>query len=64
MTYAAPVSFGGVHPNDFRGVSAIPWFSRAAVLADSENDFKQLELYAWESQFYWGVEVEALLSMV
>lgn len=31
VTYAARVSFDGVHPNNFRGISAILCFSRAMV---------------------------------
>lgn len=42
----------------------IPWLSGTAVLAGAENDFDNLELYACDGQFFWGVELESLGSRV
>lgn len=63
-TFLAPVSYDGVHPGDSRAINTITWFSRTAILQGGENVIQQLALYAWEGQFYWSVEVEALASRV
>jgi hypothetical protein len=42
----------------------LPWFTRAAVLADAANGFEYLGKYAWNDEFYWGVDVAALGSRV
>lgn len=31
---------------------------------EAENEFDRFSLYAWDGQFYWGVEAEALSSRV
>lgn len=51
-------------PEYFRAIASIPWFSKAAVEENSENEFETLSLYAWHGQFYSGFEVESLSSRV
>lgn len=40
------------------------WFSRAAVSVDAANDLTELELFAWNCKFYWGVDYVVLPSRV
>lgn len=63
-TFASPSSLDGVSPDNCYVITKIPWFSKTAVLRDAENDFKNLELYVWDGQFFSGVESEALGSCV
>lgn len=53
-----------VLPDDYLVIATIPWFSRTTVLACTEKDFEHLELYAWDGQFFWSVESEALGSRI
>lgn len=58
ITCGPLLGFGGVPPGDLRAIASIPWFTRTTVDDDAEIYFNQLSLYAWDGQFYWGVEAE------
>lgn len=60
VRYSSPISFDGVGPGEHGVIADIPWFSRTAVIADEADDFKSLDRYAWDGDFYWGVPTDAL----
>lgn len=60
----SPVSFDDVSTTEFKRIAGIPWFNRTSVLAEAENDFSNLALYAWDRELFWDVCVEALSSRV
>lgn len=62
VTYKYPLYLDGVLPQDLRTISSMPWFTRTVIDDDAGNDFNQLSFYAFDGQFYWDVETEALLS--
>lgn len=62
-THGLPVSYDGIL-DEFRAIASMPWFSRAAVQENAENDFEQLALYSWDDKSYWDVEAEELSSRV
>lgn len=64
VTYSSPSSYGGVHSDDDKSISTMPWFSRTAIVADGEKDFERLRMFAWVGQLYLGVETEELSSRV
>lgn len=52
VRYASPLSFDCVLPEACWANALIPWFTRAAIYEDAENDFNRLSLYAWDGQCY------------
>lgn len=62
--FPAPVSFDDVSLTDLTIIALIPWFDRAAVRGDAENEFSLLSLYEWDDKFYWVVSTDAISSRV
>lgn len=60
-TYAAPVSFNGVQPGDFRAIVTMPCLLHAAVRDILEDVGDKLALYTWAGHFFWGVDKAAVM---
>lgn len=60
ILYGAMLNYNGILTDSHQEISSIPWSWRIAVMEEAEKDFKKFRLYAWDGQFYWGVETKAL----
>lgn len=54
--------FDDLSPTDFKMIALIPWFDRGVMRADSEAEFRSLELYERNDKFFWGVSTDSVAS--
>lgn len=64
LEYSVPTTPDDVLSGLSRLIVPIPWFSRAAVVADAESGFGSLAWYAWGGKFFVRIPMAALLSRV
>lgn len=50
--------------DDYRLIATTPRFPSTTVLVDAENEFEELELYAWDGKLFRSIKFEGLLSRI
>lgn len=56
VLFALPVSIDDILIEYIRLIATILWFACKAVMTASDYDFLTLERYAWDGEFFFGID--------